>query len=929
MKIKFLKIFLLFCFFYITHVKAIECEISDVNFYNIGILGKSSSDTIAANCKVSDSSSIGISSSINSTLINARGYFRVDFFNSQGKLTKSHQSQPFIGQFKNKIYSDSLAVPNDAFTARVYLLAKSERNDGNGKLSLNSLKIGDGLSIDTVLSKGYVQQANTPIDLTLKARGSSFENITLNLTIKDIDNLIIKVLRIDLQSVQEPITLALPNLDVGYYNIEAIFSSPSKIDLLRNFSIVIVNNVSVQLDKRFGIDAALSWYGTDKTEISQSLKLLRSSGIGTLRDRIKWRDIQPTENSWSPGKYLDVAKSTFDFGFDLVHVFHDAPDWTRPSLSPTKTFGDRVPPNNDSAIHDFGMHYAISFGKYAKFVEYWNEPNIDFFLGMPYQYANGLKAFYTGIKSENNNINVLIGSASDIPGEFFENVFENNAAGFFNFRNQHYYANPENFIPFFQNSILPLEVKNNISSREGWLTETGYPISSDNEGNVLVSERKQADYLVKIFVQAFSQNFKRVFFLTFKELIEGDMRNWGIVREDLSPRPAFAALCMLTRYLNSAEYVSRIITSETKVFYFKKNNGEYIAVMWGKFGKRFVDNSMSIHDVFGRKIEVNANNYESPIFISGIKSLPKNLDIQTNSEATINRIAPPTFRIESAVLHNGRLLPLKYEHTNHLTVANNDEIVLTSIIHKFNIDNSSLNNSFKCEAGMGVLFLKSRASSANSYSCAFKVASENFNQSFIKLSATDQHDFKDTTYILLKPDPTRANIASSTTLWPKENCQAWQGRASNNSRITLKPIVNNTNKCSGLTVTTHILTNGDTWTFPSLALFKDELTNGKVVRVELLKNSSNTLFPVTPIMIQLVDPNGTWIVDLLPDNNLVSDTLVLKGSLLGAYPAPWRRSTEKNINLSTIQSLLIGWGAYEGQANQEVSYSIKSINIQN
>ncbi|MBI4551147.1 MAG: hypothetical protein HY710_02680, partial [Candidatus Latescibacteria bacterium] len=98
-----------------------------------------------------------------------------------------------------------------------------------------------------------------------------------------------------------------------------------------------------------------------------------------------------------------------------------------------------------------------------------------------------------------------------------------------------------------------------------WLTELGWPTGA----HLAVTEQTQAEYLVKAYIMALAvPGLDKCFWYDFRD-DAADPSYWesnlGLLRQDMSPKPAYLAFATMTRLLHGYDYLGPIDLSAASV----------------------------------------------------------------------------------------------------------------------------------------------------------------------------------------------------------------------------------------------------------------------------------------------------------------------------------------------------------------------------
>ncbi len=224
--------------------------------------------------------------------------------------------------------------------------------------------------------------------------------------------------------------------------------------------------------------------------------------------------------------------------------------------------GEKDAPATDSERQAFAGYCREVVGHCRPFgvnhYEVWNEPNSSTFWRRepnPEDYAKLLEAAYKTCKAADPGSTVIGCSTSGADLDFIGRVFAAGGGRFMDAVSFHPYCQPVAPELVLLKDIA--KVKNAAPGKPLWITEFGYP---SHRGHTGVDEDLQANYLVRAFLLARTfPAVERLFWYDFQN--DGEDRdeaefNFGLVRMDRTPKPAYAAcktMVSLVRDLPLAE----------------------------------------------------------------------------------------------------------------------------------------------------------------------------------------------------------------------------------------------------------------------------------------------------------------------------------------------------------------------------------------
>lgn len=896
---------------------AFECQLQN-NRLVVAAKPAGSAVSSVRECRLQGVRALRMTAELRSSLVRARAYVDTSFHDVAGNRLWTVRKGPWLGRFDGLKFDESIAVPDGAASVRLSATVESASLDAAGNWEVQDLTVSDGVVLISDIVGGPVMDAS---------RFPQFSFVTAPLGVageivfqlRDRVGALLDERRVEHDGLRTE--FALESLPVGYYEATARFISAAGAEGVWRGTFAILPEGPPPNESRFGMDAALSWYGGNHEMLIRSIQLMRLAGVGTVRDRMSWSRVQPSPGVSNWGRHEVVADLVANAGMESVQVFHDSPRWVRPG---GVDLTDRQPPMNDDAVYEFGRAYARGLGRVVRNVEYWNEQNSNFFVGYPFQYASGLKAFFAGIKSVDPEIRVLIGGAAGQPGRFFEESYRNGVAKFIDARNQHYYGKSAQVDVFRSQHVSSIERDGGVSTLPGWLTEMGYALSRDEKGRWSTAESEQADYLVKTYVGGFSSGYERVFFFFWRELIEADQHTWGVLHEDFSPRPAYLALALLTRHLAGADLVATERRGNGRMSYFRKQDGRIVAVGWGGVGQlKVLGSALNVTDIYGKTVDANSlsSTHEAPVFVSGIEAIPNSAQDVVFPDAKLRK--PPALRMEAGLTINN--VPLAAPTSNRVAIDVDDGAVLEIRARTFHQGGRL---GVECLPGDRINVLSSTALTVDVpnpgeklLSCRFRSALGAGGESHISIRVT-QGDDTDVAWFALAPD---SNIAGTRLqarlLKPVDGCPSPVARHSSNLDIAIKPGAGAS--CPSFQVTSFIRRKGESWVFPLVQVQPGELLGGLGLRIESA-HVAGVVAPPRPLMAQLVERSGgIWLVELKPG----ADAKQLTGLFSLARSASWAKDNNGRLDLADVSAIMIGWGGYGGEAGQRHGYAIERLEL--
>ena len=243
----------------------------------------------------------------------------------------------------------------------------------------------------------------------------------------------------------------------------------------------------------------------------------------------------------------------------------------------------KCPPHNlylpwDDPGNHWGRFVRATVAHYRDRVhvwEIWNEPDLFdwFWTGSKADYAQLLKVGYQAIKAEDPNATVLFAGLaywanpnyyvdvldllSAMPGAAAENYY-------FDVMSLHLYSSVYTIAPVA--ASIQTAMTHRVGPRPIWLTEAGVPIwdevpgaNDDYKLNRATAE-EAANYMIQAFSQARASGIdKFIFFRTHDQYMTDGAwpAHFGLIRDDVSFRPAYVAYQVAATYLHGENQVTR------------------------------------------------------------------------------------------------------------------------------------------------------------------------------------------------------------------------------------------------------------------------------------------------------------------------------------------------------------------------------------
>jgi hypothetical protein len=337
--------------------------------------------------------------------------------------------------------------------------------------------------------------------------------------------------------------LAFGALPVGFYRAQREGDSN-----WMSLAVLAPLKSASSLQSPVALDVAMAWfYPKEKMEAASSLCAL--AGVNWVRDRLSWGQMELRKGEWAgPNRYDQSAQAQSGAGLQVLQVNHSSPAWAGPS-------GQRFPPDLRDAYRFYREMARRWRGKVQAF-EPWNEADISMFGGHTGSEMAALqKASYLGLKAGNPEIIACLNVFAMHNRPQLADLHDNEAWPYFDTFNLHHYAS------FDEYPRLYADFRAVSAGKPLWVSEFALPVKWS--GNPTLQEptvtdsRLLSERVVKAFACSLHEGSVASFYFLLPHYVEGQTQ-FGVLRPDLSPRPAYVALAAVGRLLADARPLGRL-----------------------------------------------------------------------------------------------------------------------------------------------------------------------------------------------------------------------------------------------------------------------------------------------------------------------------------------------------------------------------------
>jgi hypothetical protein len=356
--------------------------------------------------------------------------------------------------------------------------------------------------------------------------------------------------------------VSLGSLGVGWYRLDFLGISGEVVG--RTTACVLSRlGAPTPQDSPICIDSATAWFArSDASKQERFAYLAALAGVNWIRDRMSWGGMQTGPDAFAQDTSYDTAATVqAKHGLKVLQVFHDTPGWA----ADRELDGDRASrrfPRDLRHLYTFCKAMAQRYEGRVLAWEPWNEANIATFGGHTIdEMCTHQKAAYLAFKAAKPDLtvcwNVYAGSGTAL---HVQGVLENEAWPYFETYNIHTYSKPDDYL----NEFAP--ARQAACGRPIWLSECGIGLhwQTERPWSELSPEddRRQAQFIAPSYATSLFAGVNRHFFFILGNYPE-NKNQFGILRDDQTPRPAYVALAAVGHLLAGAVPLGRLIPTQS------------------------------------------------------------------------------------------------------------------------------------------------------------------------------------------------------------------------------------------------------------------------------------------------------------------------------------------------------------------------------
>jgi hypothetical protein len=436
------------------------------------------------------------------------------------------------------------------------------------------------------------------------------------------------------------ITMQIDVPDVGYYqvNLRLIGNGTTVLDREKAWSIAVFD-----YPRNFPLDSPFGTYTIGNVDILADIvpqgfyKNMAQIGVRWGTIDTWWKDLEPEEGRYNWAYYDRWFNEMLRAGITPIPHLFGIPNYASSYLPGNKGDYWTYPPSDwdqwEKFVYDFVEHYK----DWLVYLRIWNEPNCAYWRGTAADYAKLVQAACRAAKRSKPDIKIIIevvANSHEKPFEFLDEVQKAGAlpycdvVGIHNyFLNNSDYPERTEFLPTYD-KFIGWRNKNKPDA-EAWDTEFAC-MAEQWGGWIGVGERHQAQWLGRTHVLGFARGLSKMIWFPGYSWPESDSEPYynpaGLLRVDLTPRPAYVAYHTMASVLSWAEYEKTLSLSDNRHAVVFKTPEGYVTALWSvdienacrlklKFKQQHED--VSIMDIMGRSRKITLGSHgETTVDIS-------------------------------------------------------------------------------------------------------------------------------------------------------------------------------------------------------------------------------------------------------------------------------------------------------------------------
>ncbi|MEJ2701753.1 MAG: hypothetical protein P8Z79_04860 [Sedimentisphaerales bacterium] len=355
-----------------------------------------------------------------------------------------------------------------------------------------------------------------------------------------------------------PSQIRLGRLPVGWYRVEFLDGKGACLHLTT--AAVLKKLVApIPQDSPVCVDSATAWFAKNRLEDQKRFASFAAlAGVNWIRDRLTWRELEPRRGEFTKAvtTYDTSAAIQKRYGLKVLQVFHMTPEWA------WDTELDGEHPSGRFArdlrdVYRFCEAMAKRFHGQVLAWEPWNEANVSTFGGHTVdEMCSFQKAAFLGFKAGDPTVTVCWNVYTTTPTpQHTQGLLDNEEWSYYDTYNIHTYDWAHDY------ERLWVEARKVACGKPIWVTEADRGIKYTGPEPFCdlsrEDELRKARYIPQSYASSLHAGSVRHFHFILGHYSEGGTVQFGLLRKDMTPRPAYVALAAVGRLLAGAKCLGR------------------------------------------------------------------------------------------------------------------------------------------------------------------------------------------------------------------------------------------------------------------------------------------------------------------------------------------------------------------------------------
>ena len=321
----------------------------------------------------------------------------------------------------------------------------------------------------------------------------------------------------------------------------------------------VTGSTKLTLRPGVGVQFHCTWNQSEGKRRAVASKLA-AAGVQSVRIDFAWPSLEPRRgrlDRWYVAladRCVNLARSR---GMTVLATLLWTPSWAN------RGRGDGAPPTRVADFAWLARWSARHFRSRVAAWEIWNEPNVPrFWSGSVRRYVRLLRAGYRGVKAGDHNALVVFGGVTNNDDRWLSAAYRAGAHGSFDVLATHPYQGVGDAAPETPDTggdwwlLTHVPAVHELMARHGdgakpiWFTEFGWSVHPNTPGLALwqrgVTQEEQAAFLTRsITMMELRYPYVEKAFWYKDATRPGEdsiHAGYGLLRTDLTPRPAYTAL---------------------------------------------------------------------------------------------------------------------------------------------------------------------------------------------------------------------------------------------------------------------------------------------------------------------------------------------------------------------------------------------------